>query len=99
MSSGHYAVQTEELEDVVARVARFEENLLAAIETADAKVNRLHGVWSGAAADAHRERHTRWRRDAATMHEALGVMRQIAGTAHQNYLAVNAANAQMWDQV
>lgn len=93
---GRYAVQTEELADVVARMSAFEQQLEQAIETADRKVARMHAVWSGAAAAEHRAAHDRWKADVAQMRAALQRMRAIAHTAHGNYTATVTTNSGMW---
>lgn len=92
-----HRVDLARLRDVVERMARFETHLISALEDVDRRVDRLHGGWTGQAAEDHRAAHQRWRQGAAEMHQALVTMRRIAETAHGNYHGVTAANTRMWD--
>lgn len=94
-----YRVHTEELAFVVERIARFETALQAAIDDAGQAARSLTDYWSGAAAEAHREAHARWRADIDRMHAALATMRTIADAAHANYTAALAANNAMWSGI
>lgn len=91
-----YTVQTEELDSVIARMARFEEDLAQAIDNADARVQQMHVNWSGEAAEQQRAAHERWQADAVRMHAALRRLRAIAQSAHANYTATVATNSAMW---
>jgi WXG100 family type VII secretion target len=76
--------------------ADFDRHLEDALEQADARVNRLHANWSGAAAAAHRAAHDEWKHGAEEMRAALAVMRRIAKTTHANYTGAASANSSMW---
>lgn len=79
-------------------MSRFEQHLETALQDADAKVNQLHATWTGAAAQAHRAAHERWKHGVAEMRAALVVMRQNVSTAHGNYTGAVTANGSMWGQ-
>ena len=72
----------------------------AAVETLladlDARIARLHELWSGAAAAAQLDAHRRWLAGAQDMRDGLAAMRAAAATAHGNYSAAVAANVAMW---
>ncbi|MGH3624214.1 MAG: WXG100 family type VII secretion target [Sciscionella sp.] len=91
-------MQPARLCDVVEQMSRFETYLDTALEDVDARVDQLHATWTGAAADAQRAAHDRWKRGAQEMRAALTVMRQIASTAHANYSGAAEANVSMWGQ-
>ena len=93
-----FTVDLDRLDDIVAEISRFDQRLESALADADARVNRLHGTWTGAAAEAHRKAHEEWQRGAAEMRAALAVMRQCATTAQDNYRAAATTNARMWAQ-
>jgi ESAT-6 family protein len=94
--SGGFRVDPAQLWEAIEQLTRFEQHLVSALEQADARVDRLHATWTGAAAAEHRAAHQRWQRGAEEMRQALVVMRQIATTAHENYTAAAAVNARMW---
>ena len=91
-----FSVDRDVLLDAIDQLQRLEGRLETALDDADREVNRLHGTWTGAAAQEHRDAHARWRRGAAEMHEALVVMRKVAAGAHENYGRAVAANVSMW---
>jgi uncharacterized protein YukE len=62
----------------------------------DARLQALHGTWSGTAAAAQADAHAHWRAGADEVHEALVALRTIASGAHANYTAAVQANRAMW---
>lgn len=93
---GGHRVDPDHLMGSVDQMKRFERRLEAALADVDAKVNRLHATWSGAAAAKHRDAHLRWLQGAQEMRAALVVMRDIATTAHGNYTGAVSANVGIW---
>lgn len=93
-----FAVDLDQLLDVVERLAAFEQALLAKLGELDAAVDDLHLGWTGDAADGHRAAHDLWRTGADEMHQAGVRMREAAERAHANYTRAVAANQQMWAQ-
>jgi len=93
-----FAVDLAELSATIADMAAFEDRLARMLAELDAAVTELHTTWTGAAADAHRDAHGRWRAGAQEMHQAATRMRQAAERAHGNYSAAGRANAAMWSQ-
>lgn len=91
-----FAVDLELLTELIDRMAACERRFEAARDEVDRRARRLHVEWRGAAAAEHAEAHQRWTTAAAQMHEALGVLRSIASTAHENYASAVRANASMW---
>ena len=91
-----FAVDVEMLQTVIDRMCGFERTLEQQLDELDARVRRLHGVWSGEAAAEHRRAHEEWSAGAQQMHVAIATLRQIGSTAHGNYAAAIAANRQMW---
>jgi WXG100 family type VII secretion target len=94
--SSSFAVDIELLQDVVDRISAFERNLDGRLAELDARVARLHHVWSGDAAAEQGRAHREWLAGARQMQAAIGTLRRIAGTAHANYSSAIAANRQMW---
>lgn len=96
--TARFRVHLAQLSDVIEQIDRFDKHLEAALEQADARVNRLHATWSGQAAQAHRAAHDKWKHGAEQMRAALAVMRQNAAAAHGNYSDAVKANTSMWGQ-
>ena len=93
-----FAVDLDELDAVIADMATFDERLTTRLAELDDMLAELHGVWTGAAADAQRQAHAQWTEGAAEMRKALLEMRDAARRAHANYSAAAEANARMWSQ-
>jgi WXG100 family type VII secretion target len=91
-----FAVDLEVLQDVIDRMVAFERGLERRLDEVDARVARLHGAWSGAAADEHRLIHREWLAGAQRMHAAIVTLRRIGATAQANYASAIAANRGMW---
>jgi len=93
--SEHIA-RVEQLRSLVEGFARITVALGDAVSDADDAASRLHGVWSGDAAAAHRTAHDRWASDAARMNAALERLRGLLDVAGANYDSAVAANQRMW---
>ncbi|MGH3495185.1 MAG: WXG100 family type VII secretion target [Sciscionella sp.] len=91
-----FAVQLESLVEVVDRMAIFERQVEERLGELESRMSRLHGTWSGAAAEEHRAAHRRWLDGAREMREAMATLRRIGSTAHGNYSSAIAANRRMW---
>jgi ESAT-6 family protein len=94
--SSPFAVDIELLQDVVDRMTEFERGLEERLAEIDARIGRLHQVWSGAGAAEQARAHREWLAGAQQMREAVAALRVIGATAHANYTAAVAANRQMW---
>lgn len=94
--SSSFVVDIELLQDVVDRMAAFERDLEQRLSELDARVARLHDVWSGDAAAEQARAHREWLAGAQQMHAATGTLRRIAATAFANYSSAIVANRQMW---
>lgn len=93
---GWFVVDLDQLDSVVSKLAAFEQTLERRIADVDARVQRVHGVWSGDAAAAHLAAHREWMSGARDMRTALSEIKTAAATAHANYSAALAANQRMW---
>lgn len=91
-----FTVNTEQLADIVADMAKFDTDAESVCREADQTVARLHGAWTGEAADAQRAAHERWTHGAAEMRSAVADLRKAGDTAHANYTAAVEANQEMW---
>jgi WXG100 family type VII secretion target len=91
-----FAVSLETLADAVDRMALYERSVEQHLGELETRMNRLHGTWSGAAAEEHRAAHQRWLAGAREMRDAVATLRRIGSTAHTNYSAAIAANLRMW---
>ena len=94
--SGGFSVDLEQLEELVAALARFGDALDAVQTDVQSRMNRVHAVWRGVAAEEHAAAHDRWRAGSTDAHEALQTMRSIAATAHANYAAAIRVNGALW---
>jgi WXG100 family type VII secretion target len=91
-----FAVQLESLADVVDRMALFEREVEERLGELESRMSRLHGTWTGAAAEEHRAVHERWMTGAREMRDAVATLRRIGSTAHSNYSSAITANQRMW---
>ena len=96
--SDRFRVNPDQLADIVDRLARFDKHLEEALTQADAKVDRLHTTWTGAAAAEHKAAHDKWKHGAEQMRSGLNTMRKNADIAHGNYTGAAATNQAMWEQ-
>ena len=60
------------------------------------RVNRLHQIWSGSAAEDHARANAEWLAGVRAMHAAITTLRQAAATAGINYASAIDANRRMW---
>jgi WXG100 family type VII secretion target len=96
--TGGFRVDPDQLLNFVDQIDRFDQHLEAMLDDVDTHVNRLHAMWTGAAADEHQLAHDKWKRGAQQMRQALAVMRRNAVTAHANYTSAASTNVSMWEQ-
>jgi WXG100 family type VII secretion target len=96
--TGRFRVDLDQLAEIVDQIVRFDKHLEEALEQADAKVDRLHTTWSGAAAAEHKAAHEKWKHGAERMRAGLATMRQNADIAHGNYTGAATTNTAMWQQ-
>lgn len=99
MSAPGFAVDLDELLDVVDELARCGARLDGLLDQVEARVAALQQTWSGLAADAQAAAQAEWERGFRDMRAALAVMRGAADTAHGNYERAATANVWMWEQV
>ena len=83
----------EQLQDDIRRVS---DQLIAALDDADAAADRIRAAWNGEAAIAHADVDEEWRADARRMVVACEELRQVLQAAHGNYAAAASANRAMW---
>ena len=91
-----FTVNTELLADIVTDMAKFDSDAVSVCRDAEQTVDRLHGSWTGEAANAQRAAHERWTRGADEMRSAVADLRKAGDTAHANYTAAVQANQEMW---
>jgi WXG100 family type VII secretion target len=89
-------VDLDQLVGTVERMRRFQDHLADTHEVAARRIEELHVVWTGDAADAQAAAARHWSAAAAQVHAALAALTAIASTAHANYTAAAAANRRMW---
>ncbi len=97
--SDDFAIDPDELDAVVADIARTE----AALETLTGDIERqivtLHESWEGLAARAQREAQREWEQGLLTMREALADLRAAAARASFNYREAAETNRSMWEEL
>jgi WXG100 family type VII secretion target len=86
------------VDELIARMQRFEAGLVELRAEAAARTEQLHSTWNGTAAHAQALAQGRWAAGAGEVHEALVALRSVAGTAHANYTAAVLANRRMWSR-
>lgn len=91
-----FRVDLEQLDLLVERMSALEADLSDVHDDVESRMRRLQVVWSGRAAAEHQVAFQRWSSGAASAHEALVRLREIARAAHGNYGAAVTANRAMW---
>ncbi|MFI9509081.1 WXG100 family type VII secretion target [Nocardia sp. NPDC052566] len=91
-----YTVNLEQLDDAIAKMAKFGADVEGWLGEVDAHIADLHLSWSSKAATAQREAHDRWMAGAAEMRENLEELREVARKAHTNYTTAINTNVEMW---
>ena len=94
-----YSVDLELAGSVIASLSSVESSLSEVVVDLRWRIDRLHAVWDGQAAAAHRAAQARWEASYDEMHAALVTMRRAVRTARDNYAAAVEANASMWTSV
>lgn len=94
-----YAVDLDQLQNVVARMVRCEDDLDALLAELAARVRTLHDTWDGAAADAQLVAQRRWEAGFHAMHAGLSGMREAGRAAHGHYTDAVLTNTRMWDPI
>ena len=96
---GKFIVDLDTLDQKIAEMARFDTTVDDHLRRLDETMARLHGVWSGGAADSQRRAQAEWTAGAEQMRAALKAIREAARVAHTNYTSSATTNARMWGQV
>lgn len=91
-----YRVDRAAVLDLLERLRRAEAQFDGCLDGAEAAVRRLHGEWSGLAADEQLAAHQRWTAGAREMHEALRALALTVSATQDRYAAVQSANLAMW---
>jgi WXG100 family type VII secretion target len=91
-----HTARTEQMQAVVDELQQITTALEDALREADDAVTRLHNVWEGDGAVAHRAAHDRWSGDAEAMNKAVAQLRALLTIARGNYDAAAEANLRMW---
>ena len=94
-----YGVDLDELDAVVAHLARTQGVVERLAADLDRQTAVLHDSWSGLAADAHLSAHAAWERRRAELSGALAALTDAARSAHERYAEAAAANARAWQRL
>lgn len=87
-----FSVDLEKLDNLAARIgglAGFISDQLAAI---DRKATEVGVAWTGGAAAAYADAHTKWLAGATDVQDGLAEVRTAVKTAHEAYTGAVAAN-------
>lgn len=93
-----FTVDLDDLDAAVVRLRRVERLVEDRLARIDSRMRALYGSWRGDAATAQRAAHDDWVAGAAEMRTALGALRSVAATAHENYCAAVTANTAGWSR-
>lgn len=91
-----FRADLEALTELVGRLDGFEHRAESLIAELESQIRRLHGQWSGLAAQAHLDAHRRWLSGAERMRGAAADLRTRVDAARTNYTAAAEANTRMW---
>jgi WXG100 family type VII secretion target len=94
-----FAIDPDELDAVVADIARTESALEALTNDIERQIAKLHQSWEGLAAQAQREAQREWEQGLMTMRQALAELRAAADQASHNYNDAADANRSMWEEL
>lgn len=94
-----FAVDPDELDAVVADIARTESALETLTNDIERQIAKLHQSWEGLAAVAQREAQREWEQGLMTMRQALAELRAAADQASRNYTDAADANRSMWEDL
>lgn len=97
--AAEFAVDLDEMQHAVERMARCEDTLHALATRLAGRVDDLHASWDGLAASAQHEAQAEWERGFAAMRDGLEQMRGAVSIAHDNYDGAARTNQQMWQQL
>ena len=92
-----FAIDPDELDAVVADIARTEAALETLTNDIERQIAKLHESWEGVAAAAQREAQQEWEQGLMTMRQALADLRTAADQASRNYTGAADANRSMWE--
>lgn len=92
-----FAVDPDELDAVVADIARTEAALETLTNDIERQIAKLHQSWEGLAAVAQREAQREWEQGLMTMRQALAELRAAADQASRNYAEAADTNRSMWE--
>lgn len=94
-----FTVDPDELDAVVADIARTEAALETLTNDIERQTAKLHQTWEGLAAVAQREAQREWEQGLTTMRQALAELRAAADQASRNYTDAADANRSMWEEL
>ncbi|WP_322920534.1 WXG100 family type VII secretion target [Nocardioides renjunii] len=94
-----FAVDPDELDAVVADIARTEQALETLTNDIERQIAKLHETWEGLAAVAQREAQQEWEQGLLTMRQALADLRVAAAQASRNYAEAADTNRSMWEEL
>ncbi len=94
-----YSADLELAASVLSSLSEVESGLAEVVVDLRWRIDRLHSIWDGHAAAAHRSAHASWVASYDEMHAALVTMRHAVRTARDNYAAAAQANDEMWSSV
>ncbi|MFB9314307.1 WXG100 family type VII secretion target [Nocardioides plantarum] len=94
--SDSFTIDPDELDAVIADIARTETALETLSNDLRQQIQALHAEWEGLAAQAHAEAQQEWDQGMAAMRGALADIRAAAETAGSNYRGAAEANRSMW---
>lgn len=94
-----FAIDPDELDAVVADIARTEAALETLTNDIERQIAKLHLSWEGLAAQAQREAQREWEQGLMTMRQALAELRAAADQASRNYNDAADANRSMWEDL
>lgn len=96
LSMDRYVVDLARLREVIETGVLIGKRIDERLLDVDREVASLGDIWTGEAADAHRERHAEWMQGARDMHAALSELASSVQHAHNVFRNAVAHNEGMW---
>jgi WXG100 family type VII secretion target len=99
MADDDFGIDPDELDAVIADIAKTETALETLTDDLHQQILTLHESWEGLAAQAQREAQEEWEKGLLTMRSALAELRAAAEAASSNYTEAADTNRSMWEEL
>lgn len=97
--SDDFTIDPDELDALVADIARTEAALETLTTDIERQIAKLHESWEGLAAVAQRDAQLEWEQGLLIMRRSLAELRAAGDQASRNYTLAAETNRSMWEEL